>query len=181
LGAVKLPRELLEHSDAIDALRTIARVRWAVMEMIGKEVQQREGLPFDWCEVLILLADTPAEALRMRELARLALHSKSGVTRLVDRMERAGLVRRQPCVVDRRSVLVALTGEGRELIERVKPAVVQAMIDRFTSHITPVEARRVTATLTRVLEANGVQLEHGFEAEDAAGMPPAEANAEPAL
>jgi len=113
-----------------------------------------------------LLADSPDEALRMRDLASLTLRSKSGMTRLADRMERAGLIRREGCATDRRVIFVALTDEGRALIERVRPAAVQIMIDRFTSHISTEEARFITSVLTRILVANGVELEHGFDAED---------------
>jgi DNA-binding MarR family transcriptional regulator len=159
---MKLPEELLEHSEAIDALRTIGRVRWAIMDAIGKQVREQEGILFEQVEVLILLADSPEEAIRMRDLASLTLRSKSGMTRLVDRIERDGLVQRQTCEADRRAIFVALTDEGRELIERVKPPVVQIMIDRFTSHMSAAEARVITSTLKRIIEANGVELEHGF-------------------
>ena len=44
---VELPQELLKYSDAIDALRAIGRVRWAVMDVIGKQVAEQEDIPFD--------------------------------------------------------------------------------------------------------------------------------------
>jgi DNA-binding MarR family transcriptional regulator len=160
---VKLPDELLEHSDAIDALRTINRVRWVVMDVIGKQVERREGIPFDWFEVLIVLADTPEESLRIGGLASLTLRSKSAMTRLADRIEAAGLVRRDSSESDRRVTFVSLTDEGRALIERVKPSGAQIMIDRFTSHLTPEDARFITAVLSRVLVANGVELQTGVE------------------
>ena len=159
---MKLPDELLEHSDAIDALRTINRVRWVVGDMIGRQVEQQEGIPFEWFEVLIVLADTPEEALRIGDLASLTLRSKSAMTRLADRIEEAGLVQRDSCDTDRRVIFVALTDEGRALIERVKPPAARIMIERFTSHITPQDARFITAALTRVLTANGVDLESGI-------------------
>ena len=156
---MKLPDELLEHSEAIDALRTISRVRWAIMDAIGKQVRAREGILFEQVEVLILLADSAEDAIRMSELASLTLRSKSGMTRLIDKMERDGLVERRTCDSDRRAIFVSLTGEGRDLIERVKPPAVQIMIDRFTSHISADEARVITSALTKILEANGVQME----------------------
>jgi DNA-binding MarR family transcriptional regulator len=132
------------------------------MDAIGKQVRKQEGIPFEQVEVLILLADSPGEAIRMRDLASLTLRSKSGMTRLIDRIVRDGLVQRQTCEADRRAIFVSLTDQGRELIERVKPPAVQIMIDRFTSHLSAEEARVITSTLTRILKANGVELEHGF-------------------
>ena len=166
---MELPDELLEHSEAIDAFRTIGRVRWAIMDAIGKQVRKQEGMPFEQAEALMLVADSPGEALRMRDLASLSLRSPSAITRLVDRMERASLVHRQVCLTDRRAILVALTDEGRDLIERVKPTAVQMMIDRFTSHISREEARSIISILSRILNANGVELEHGFNAESDSG------------
>ncbi len=168
---MKLPDELLEHSDAIDALRTINRVRWVVGDMIGKQVEHQEGIPFEWFEVLIVLAEAPEEALRMGDLASLTLRSKSAMTRLTDRMERATLVRRDSCESDRRVIFVTLTDEGRALIERVKPPAARIMIERFTSHITPEDARFITTALTKVLVANGAELETPLRPESDDAVP----------
>jgi DNA-binding MarR family transcriptional regulator len=155
---VRLPDELLEHSESIDALRAIARVRWLVMDVIGREVKVQEGLPYEWFEVFVALVDSPEETLRMTDLAGLTLRSKSAMTRLVDRMEAAGLLHRKADPVDRRSILVTLTTRGRALIERATPRAAGAMIDRFTSHMSPEEARYITSVLNRILLANGVEL-----------------------
>lgn len=105
----------------------------------------------------------------MGDMASMMLRSKSAMTRLIDRMEREGLVRRQSSITDRRSVLVALTDEGRNLIERVKPGAVQIMIDRFTSHVSAEEARAMNSVLSRILEANAIEFEHGFPAGNGSG------------
>lgn len=169
---MKLPAELLEHADAIDALRAIARLRWAVMDVIGRQVQEQEGLPYEWFEVFVALADSPEGALRMTELASLTLRSKSAMSRLADRMEHAGLLSRHPDPTDARATLVTLTSRGEALIERVTPAATRIMIDRFTSHISPAEARYLSSVLSRILVANGVHLGHGFETEARKTSPP---------
>jgi DNA-binding MarR family transcriptional regulator len=160
-----MPDELLEHADAIDAMRTINRVRWVVGDMIGREVEQQEGIPFEWFEVLIALADSPDGVLRMGDLATMTLRSKSAMTRLADRIEEARLIRRDASDTDRRVTNVALTGDGRALIERVKPPAARIMIEHFTSHISPKDARLVTAVLEKVLKANGVDPESGLPAD----------------
>lgn len=154
---VELPEELLKYSDAIDALRAIGRVRWAVMDVVGKQVAEQEDIPFDWIEVLIEVVEAPDERIKMTDLARLTLRSKSGATRLVDRLEEAGLVQRGTSPEDRRAVYVTLTDSGRALFERVKAPVTRILIDRFAAHVSPKEARFITLALAKVLKANELE------------------------
>ena len=154
---VELPEALLKYSDAIDALRAIGRVRWAVMDVVGKQVEKQENIPFDWFEVLIEIIEAPNERIKMTDLARLTLRSKSGATRLVDRLAEAGLVQRETSAEDRRAVFVTLTDEGRALFERVKAPVTEILIDRFAAHVSPKEARFITLALAKVLKANELE------------------------
>lgn len=154
---VELPEELLKYADAIDALRAIGRVRWAVMDVVGKQVEEQENIPFDWFEVLIEVIEAPDERIKMTDLARLTLRSKSGATRLVDRLEEAGLVRRETSPEDRRAVYVTLTDNGRALFERVRAPVVEILIDRFAAHLSPKEARFISLALAKVLKANELE------------------------
>jgi DNA-binding MarR family transcriptional regulator len=153
---VQLPDELLDHADAIEAFRTLNRVRSVVGGIIGRQVEQQEGIPFEWFEVLIAIADTPEETLRIGDLASLTLRSKSAMTRLADRIEAAELIRRDASATDRRVIFVTLTDKGQALIERVKSPIAKIMVERFTSHISPADARFVTRVLTKLLVANGV-------------------------
>ncbi len=73
------------------------------------------GLPVPWLGVLIRLARSPGERLRMTELARDMTMSTSGLTRLIDRIEAAGHVHRERCPDDRRGLLAVLTPAGREI------------------------------------------------------------------
>jgi DNA-binding MarR family transcriptional regulator len=154
---VELPEELLKYSDAIDALRAIGRVRWAVMDVVGKQVEEQEDIPFDWFEVLIEIVEAPDERIKMTDLARLTLRSKSGATRLVDRLSEAGLVQRETSPEDRRAVYVTLTDSGRALFERVRAPVAKILIDRFAAHVSPKEARFITLALAKVLKANELE------------------------
>ena len=154
---MELPEGLLKYSDAIDALRAIGRVRWAVMDVVGKQVEEQEDVPFDWFEVLIEIVEAPNERIKMSDLARLTLRSKSGATRLVDRLSEAGLVRREGSPEDRRAVYVALTDDGRAMFERVRAPVVEILIERFAAHVSPKEARFITLALAKVLKANELE------------------------
>ncbi|HEY5625094.1 MAG TPA: MarR family transcriptional regulator [Dehalococcoidia bacterium] len=154
---MELPEELLKYSDAIDALRALGRVRWAVMDVVSKQVEEQEDIPFDWFEVLIEVVEAPDERIKMTDLARLTLRSKSGATRLADRLEDAGLVRRESSPEDRRAVYLTLTDNGRALFERVRAPVVEILIERFAAHVSPKEARFITLALAKVLKANELE------------------------
>ena len=101
-------------------------------------------------EVLVRLARSPDHRLRMSDLTAQTALTSSGVTRLVDRLERSGLVARQACAEDRRIVWTTLTDEGSDLVRRALPGHV-AVVDRWLSGaLQPAELAAFTATLRRL-------------------------------
>jgi DNA-binding MarR family transcriptional regulator len=74
--------------------------------------------PEPWMEVLLRIARTPGQAVPMTQLASMVMFSSGGLTKLADRMEAEGLIRRQACPTDRRSLLATLTPKGRRVLER---------------------------------------------------------------
>src|SRR6266403_3841306 len=88
----------------------------ALIDVLDAELERDAGIPMRWYDVLVHLEEAP-EGLRMNELAERILYSKSGFTRVVDRLEAAGLVRRVHPEDDRRSILVVLTDQGRKTME----------------------------------------------------------------
>jgi len=84
-----------------------------VIRQLDAELQDKHQLSLTSYEVLLYLYQAPGRRLRMSELADSVLLSLSGVTRLVDRLTRAGLVVREPCLDDRRGFFAVLTDEGR--------------------------------------------------------------------
>ena len=91
----------------------------ALIDVLDSDFEHNAGFPVRWYDVLVHLEDAP-DGLRMNELAERILYSKSGLTRVVDRMEKAGLVRRVVPEHDRRSIFVLHTEEGRETMERAR-------------------------------------------------------------
>ena len=85
---------------------------------IETDLQARVGLPPTWYEVLDQLAEAPGKKLRLRDLSDNLQISRSGVTRLVDRIEGAGFLVREPDGQDRRGVWAVLTRAGRGAITR---------------------------------------------------------------
>jgi DNA-binding MarR family transcriptional regulator len=125
-------------------------------EVFGRlvdELRAEADLPITWYDVLLHLAEVDGARMRMRELAGAVLLSKSGLTTLVDRMEEAGLVRREVPVDDRRSIDVVLTEEGQRRF-RAARAVHRRGIERhFCAHLSDAEAASLIGILDRVRSA----------------------------
>jgi DNA-binding MarR family transcriptional regulator len=104
-------------------------------------------------DVMVQLSSAPEGVLPMKQLAESVLLSKSGVTRLVDRMAAAGYVTRDACPSDRRVVYAKLTDRGRQVFESVRPQHLDDVKRLFTAHITDTEARAIKNALTKILGA----------------------------
>ncbi len=102
---------LLTRSE-LASWRGFLRVHAALERDLDAELIAAHGLPLSSYEVLLTVADAPEERMRMSEIADSVLLSRSGVTRLVDRLERDGLVERVPCEDDARGQYAVLTREG---------------------------------------------------------------------
>ena len=138
-----------------------------LLEAIEREVAGAGGLALSWVEALTLLSDAPRQALRMQELASGLVLSKSGATRLVDRLVAEKLIERTSCGEDRRGVYAALTEQGRAALEQTRPLLIDAVDKVFSRHLTAHEANQLRVLLDKVAAANGYQV-HSY-GETAAG------------
>lgn len=93
----------------------------AVITNVNRELEASIGIPVSWFEVMIRLARSEGQRLRMAELARQVGLSTSGLTRLIDRIEEAGYVARQACKEDRRGANAVLTEEGAAILRKAVP------------------------------------------------------------
>ena len=119
----------------------------ALTDVLDAELEHQAGLPLRWYDVLVQLEDSP-HGIAMSELAGRILHSKSGFTRLVDRMQQEGLVRRVRPEHDRRSILIVLTDKGTETMQHARRYHRDGIERHFSQHLTDTEIK----TLTRALE-----------------------------
>jgi DNA-binding MarR family transcriptional regulator len=132
--------------EELAAWRGLLRVHAALTKALDAQLMSEHDLPLSSYEVLLFLYDSPDGRLRMSELADGVLLSRSGLTRLVDRMERDGLLRRQRCEDDQRGYFAEITDEGRDLFARARRTHLDGVRERFLSHLTS-EEQRVLATL----------------------------------
>src|SRR4249919_2161783 len=118
--AEQLHRELSHEEQALSSPSPERLRSWRLFFesalALTDELEQSAGIPMRWYDALVHLEESPA-GIRMNELAERILYSKSGFTRVIDRMEEEGLVRRVRPEHDRRSILVVLTDEGTETME----------------------------------------------------------------
>lgn len=112
-----------------------------------------DDLPLDWFDVLIQLQQADGE-LALADLAGSVVLSRSGLTRLLDRVEKAGLITRTVSRTDRRRFDVRLTAAGRATIQRVWPAHQRSVIEHFLRHLTGTELKQLSRALGKLVEAN---------------------------
>ena len=112
----------IADDDRITAFGLFIEAYAAVLDVVERELAEATDLSGLEFGVLLRLARTPGQHLRMSDLAEGAGLSTSGMTRLVDRLETAGLVERTACPSDRRGLEAVLTARGRKLVDKVVPA-----------------------------------------------------------
>jgi MarR family transcriptional regulator, 2-MHQ and catechol-resistance regulon repressor len=104
--------------DRLTVYGLLLEAHHALLAEFGSEIEAASSVPLNWFEVLLRLARSPDQQLRMTELARQVRLSTSGLSRLFERMEEAGLVRRDICPSDRRGWLAVLTPSGRRVLRK---------------------------------------------------------------
>src|SRR3954468_3317308 len=125
----------------LGAWRGMLRVHSALVKALDAELLAGHDLPLTSYEVLINLQAAPRRRRRMAELADGVLLSRSGMTRLVDRLERDGLIERDPCTDDGRGTYAVLTDKGEVLLAQARPTHLDGVRERFLQHFEPDELR----------------------------------------
>ena len=110
--------------------------------------------PLAWYDVLWILECTDQGWLRMHDLARKAVVSRSNVTRLVDRMEEAGLVARSDCPLDGRGTVCELTPKGRALRAKMWPVYKKQIDTLFGKHLDAREADLISTAFDRIIDSS---------------------------
>lgn len=107
-------RRVVPTRDELTSWRSFLRAHAGITKLLEGELEDEQKLSLAAYDVLVQLSEAPGHRLRMTELADAVLLSRSGVTRLVDRLERAGLVARAKVADDGRGVTARLTEAGYE-------------------------------------------------------------------
>ncbi|HEV2791457.1 MAG TPA: MarR family transcriptional regulator [Solirubrobacterales bacterium] len=135
------------HGEAWGAL---TRTHAAVTSRLQEALAQADFPPLPWYEVLATVADAPDRRMRMGDLAEALVITRGGLTKLVDRLIKAGLMERTFCETDRRVSYATLLPAGSELLEEMRPIVVGELEVAFSANITARQAQQLSEMLDRV-------------------------------
>jgi DNA-binding MarR family transcriptional regulator len=130
--------------------RSFLRAHTVVLRELERELDRDEALPLAWYDVLLTLAQAPERKLRMAELADTVMLSRSGLTRLVDRIEKAGYVRREPSPDDARGTFTVLQPAGLRRLRNAVPAHLAGVQRHWLAHFDDDELRTLGALLSRL-------------------------------
>lgn len=121
----------------------------ALLDVLDAELEQAAGIPQRWYDVLVHLEES-RHGIPMNELAERILYSKSGFTRVIDRMEEAGLVRRARPENDRRTILIVLTDKGTETLKHARRYHRDGIQRHFSQHLTNADIKALTRALEKI-------------------------------
>ncbi len=139
--------------ERIQLMGLLVRTHRRLTDTLGRELEQSVGIPLVFFDVLIHVGAAPDGRLTMSRLSSDVALTTGGVTRLVDRMVDAGLVERQNCPSDRRSVHVVLTAEGRTLLNQAVAAHIDGIDRHLMAHLDDADRAALAAALGKVLDA----------------------------
>ena len=145
-----------EHNQlAHEAWALLLNVHARLVRAMDDAVTRADLLPLEWYDVLFALYHADGRRLRLSELAERIVFSRSGLTRLVDRIEERGYLRRERSSEDRRGTFAVLTDAGREAMRKSWPVYKREIESRFADHLTTPQAAAIRDGLLKVLAANG--------------------------
>ena len=121
----------------------------ALLDVLDSELEHDAGIPMRWYDVLVQLEESP-EGIPMNALAERILYSKSGFTRVIDRMEEAGLVRRVRPQHDRRTILIVLTDKGTQTMEHARRYHRDGIERHFSQHLSQAVVKTLTSALEKI-------------------------------
>ena len=126
------------------------RVHAAVTRELDAELSAAHSLPLSSYEVLLFLHSAPSGMMRMSELADSVRLTRSGLTRLVDRLEGAGLLERRQCSSDARGFHAAITAAGRRAYRDAHATHLAGVRERFLRHFSAEELGRLAELWERI-------------------------------
>jgi DNA-binding MarR family transcriptional regulator len=127
----------------------------AVERAVLADLSRTSNLPGPEFEVLIRLSRSPGQRLRLTELANQVRLSTSGLSRLVDRVEGAGLVRREACPSDRRGAFAVLTEEGEAALAAALPPHLESLERNVVAPLGPEDLSTLEGLLRRLRDGTG--------------------------
>lgn len=130
--------------------RRFLRAHAMVLRRLEADLLAEHGLPLASYDVLVVLVESPEHRLRMTELADRVLLSRSGLTRLVDRLAQEGLVARESCQSDARGLFAVLTDAGYARLRAAAPTHLRGISHYVIARLDPQELETFGALLAKL-------------------------------
>ena len=150
MSATRDTETVLLDADELGAWRGLLRAHSSITRALDAELTSEHGLPLSSYEVLLYLAGAPEGRLRMSELADSVLLSRSGLTRLIDRLARDGLIERVRCDQDQRGWFAQITPAGRQTFAAARRTHLEGVRELFLRHFSRDELRELATFWERV-------------------------------
>jgi DNA-binding MarR family transcriptional regulator len=132
------------------AWRSFLRTHTHLLRQLEQQLQAYGKIAIGSYDVLVQLAEAPGNRLRMSELAEAVLLSRSGLTRLVDRLQKDGLVERQPDPDDARGMYTVLTGKGRDTLRDASKVHLAGVSELVLDRLSEPELRQLQALMVKL-------------------------------
>ena len=137
----------------LDAWRSLYSAFWRISASIESDLAEADLPSLSWYDALYQLYLAPERRLRMSELAQAALLSRSGLTRLVDRLEKDGLIVRRSCSQDGRGQHAELTPKGVEMLRKIWVVYRRGIEKRFAEPLSDAEMRQLSSIFGKLAAA----------------------------
>ena len=139
------------ESVMLDAWRGFLFAHAKVVRALEADMLEQHDLPLSWFDLLGRIKQASGQRLRMHQLEEASLFTRSGITGLADRIEKAGFVRRERSAEDRRGVYLAITQAGIDKMDEVWPDHVASIQENFGQHIDAKSAKGLQAVTEKIL------------------------------
>lgn len=131
----------------LTAWRLFIKTHAKIIECIERDLAAQKKVPLTTYDVLIALFEAPDRKLRFSELNRKVVLSKSGLTRMIDRLEREGLIQREKSEEDRRGAYAVLTDEGERQLRKAWPIYARGIKQYFADSLSDEEVEFLIRSL----------------------------------
>src|SRR4051812_19672806 len=152
------------------AIGLLAEATTGLNSLFAAQFEQHRVSPVEF-EVLMRLARSPRNRLRMTDLAGQTSLSTSGVTRVVDRMDRGGLIRREACPTDRRSSYAVITEAGLARLDEILPGHLELVQKWFIDQLSPDQLEQMLDSLRTIRDAVNPCATAGSTADETPAVP----------
>ena len=150
MAAVKI-----RTTTASEAWRAVMTAFTRVNSILAREMRAETDVSLEWYSILLILAQSQDATMRPSDLADQIGLSRSATTRLIDRLERSGLVERRVCGSDRRGTYVSLTPRGQDVFKKAGRVHLRGIDEHVGSHLTDDELAQLTTLLGKLADRVG--------------------------